>query len=307
VCNVTKPFAIRPWQPCLEDVRAVLQVEEETFRDCPYREEDLMALAREGPLRVWLAWQEGQPAGYASAFPTAGLEGPCWELDLLAARPAFRGQGLAQALIRAALEATPRNAVPRAWVAVGNAPSARAFAGAGFQALPTIHELWTYAIRGLVPRRPDPAWPPAAVVQTAEQVQGWAEGFWGPETGEEQAARVAKLGEQGVVAWLADPIATSNLRGHSSDLGGSAGALALRVQTLHYAGLWLEGWWAKGVGDRAVAALLAHAVEKAKVGGLDEVGVMLPAETSWRDALPAQGYGLVGEYQEFRRPVPPAE
>jgi len=307
VCNVTKPFIIRPWQPCLEDIQAVLQIEEETFRDCPYREEDLMALAQAGPLRVWLAWQGEEPAGYASAFPTAGLEGPRWELDLLAVRPAFRGQGLAQALIRAALEAAPRNAVPRAWVAVGNAPSAHAFARAGFQALPTIHELWTYAIRGLVPRRPDPAWPPVAVVQTPTQVQAWTAGFWRPGAGEEQAARVAKLGEQGVAAWLAGPTASSNLQGHSSDLGGSAGALALRVQTLHYAGLWLEGWWAKEGGSEAVAALLAHAVEEAKAGGLDEVGVMLPAETSWRDALPAQGYGLVGDYQEFRRPVPPGE
>jgi len=279
------PPAIRPWQPTQEDARAVLQVDGETFRQCLYSEEDLVALARGGKVQVWLGFLAGEPVGYICAFRTEGLEGTRWELDLLAVRPAFRRQGWGKALIRAACDAAPPGAQVRAWVAVGNAASQRAFAAAGFQPLPTSCELWAYAIRGLQPRPSDRAWPDIFPVETPEAARAWAEGHGGPV--EALAARLLHLRQAGVVAWLA---------------GREAGVLALPVQTLHYRGLWLEDLWARGPWHPAVPALLFRAVEEAKGQAMDEVGLMLPVGAPWREALPAQGYGLVGTYREYRRP-----
>ncbi|MGC8838547.1 MAG: GNAT family N-acetyltransferase [Anaerolineae bacterium] len=276
-------LTIRLWQPAWEDARAVLQVDGETFRQCPYREEDLVAWAREGKVHVWLGFLGGEPVGYACAFRTEGLEGPRWELDLLAVRPAFRGQGWGRALIRAACQGAPPGAQVRAWVAVGNVASQQAFAAAGFQPLPGSWELWAYAIRGLQPRTPDGAWPRVSPVETPEAAHAWAEGHGGPQ--EALAARLMRLQAMGVVALIA---------------GREAGVLALPVQTLHYRGLWLEDFWTRGPWRQAVPALLFHAVEWAKGQEMDEVGVMLPAGTPWREALPAQGYGLVAAYREWR-------
>ncbi len=279
---------IRLWQPTEEDARALLRVDGETFRQCPYGEGELVTLAREGALHVWLGFLAGEPVGYACAFRTEGLEGPRWELDLLAVRPAFRGRGWGKALIRAACQGAPPGALVRAWVATGNAASQRAFAAAGFQPLPGSCELWAYAIRGLQPRAPDRAWPQISPVETPEMARAWAEGRGGPA--EAIAARLMDLREAGVVAWLA---------------GQEAGLLALPVQTLHYRGLWLEDLWARDPWGRAVAALLFHAVEWAKAQERDEVGIMLPEASPWREALPAQGYGLVAAYREWRHVIRP--
>ncbi|MBC7223192.1 MAG: GNAT family N-acetyltransferase, partial [Anaerolineae bacterium] len=200
------------------------------------------------------------------------------ELDLLAVRPAFRGRGMARSLIQAAMRAAPREARIRAWVALENAPSHRAFAAAGLRPSPEPCELWAYAIRGLRPRPPDPHWPPVLPVQTPEDAQMWAQGHG------VQAARVFALVEQGVMAWLARR---------------EAGVLALPVQTLHYRGLWLEELWVRGPWRSAVPALLFHVVEWAKARELDEVGAMVPQGIPWREAFPAQGYGLVATYREY--------
>lgn len=279
------PLTIRLWQPTVEDARAVLQVDAETFRQCPYSEEDLVAVAREGKVGVWLGFLAGEPVGYACAFRTEGLEGPRWELDLLAVRPAYRGRGWGQALIRAACQAAPSEAQVRAWVAVGNVASQRAFAAAGLQPLPTTCEEWAYAIRGFQPREPDGAWPQVSSVETPEAARAWAEGHGGPM--EAVAARLVHLRQAGVTAWLS---------------GGEAGALALPVQTLHYRGLWLEDLWVRGPWRQAVPALLFHVVEWAKRQEMDEVGLMLPVGAPWREAFPIQGYGLVATYREYRRP-----
>ncbi|MGQ9713725.1 MAG: GNAT family N-acetyltransferase [Anaerolineae bacterium] len=275
---------VRLWQPTLEDARAVLLVDGETFRQCLYGEEDLVALARGGKVHVWLGFLAGEPVGYACAFATEGLEGSRWELDLLAVRPAFRGQGWGKALIRAACTGAVPGSQVRAWVALGNTASQRAFAASGFRPSSAACELWAYAIRGLQPGLPERAWPRVSLVETFGAARAWAEGHGGPV--EAFAARLLGLRQAGVMAWLA---------------GREAGLLALPVQTLHYRGLWLEDLWARGLWHRTVPALLFHVVEEAKRRGMDEVGVMLPADALWRDALPAQGYGLVGTYREYRR------
>jgi hypothetical protein len=89
---------------------------------------------------------------------------------------------------------------------------------------------------------------------------------------------------------------------------GAAGFLTLPVQTLHYRGLWIENLWFHPGGEPGVVALLDHAVEHAKAMQLDDVGIMVPPDTPWRDRLPAQGYGLVAVYRQhlYRQPLRPA-
>ncbi|NLE75394.1 MAG: GNAT family N-acetyltransferase [Chloroflexi bacterium] len=279
-------FHVRPWQAQPVDAQAVLLVDGETFDECPYDEAELTALAASGGLPMWLAWQGPEPLGYVSAFPTEGLAGPRWEIDLLAVRPAFRRQGVAEALLAAAMAARPAEAAARAWVTTRNHGSAAAFGKAGFAAGKTLLELWAYTIRGLQPRPPDPRWPAVRLAASSADRAAWARGFAGREA-PALAARLAALAEGGAHIWLAEADERA------------AGLLALPVQTLHYRGLWLESIWSQGQGS-TVAPLLAWAVELAKAQELDDVGVMLPAEARWRDTLPAEGYSYVDDYQEYR-------
>jgi ribosomal protein S18 acetylase RimI-like enzyme len=116
--------------------------------------------------------------GFADGFTTVSSDGVLrWEVDLLGVQPAYRGRGIAQALIAASVEAGRRAGAvtARALVEIENAPSQAAFRRCGFTASESIYELFVSgeSLRG---RLLEP--PGAHLVSVATLTYGgvWVEG-----------------------------------------------------------------------------------------------------------------------------------
>ncbi len=90
--------------PTQTDMAAVQELLAEYFesvgvvvRDSP---EDIAVLVNENAGGVWLAWVDGVPAGCVVLRPLPGMDAAV-ECKRLYVRPAFRGRGLADALLDA--------------------------------------------------------------------------------------------------------------------------------------------------------------------------------------------------------------
>lgn len=148
----------------------------------------------------------GEVAGFVDSFATRPAPGTVrWEVDLLAVRPAFRGQRLGSALVRAAtaLGAERGASSARALVATGNVASQRAFSAAGYGNDGALHELYLSSGRnGAAPVRD------SLLPVTTFRYEGlWIEPPW---TADRFAAALAALDETGrdvagAVLPLADP------------------------------------------------------------------------------------------------------
>jgi N-acetylglutamate synthase-like GNAT family acetyltransferase len=86
---------------------------------------------------LWVAAEDGEVAGFVSAFVTVAGVGPRrWEVDLIAVRRASQDRGLGTRLIRHVCKAGHARAISltRALIQAENGPSQRAFRNAGFTA-----------------------------------------------------------------------------------------------------------------------------------------------------------------------------
>jgi L-amino acid N-acyltransferase YncA len=93
---------------------------------------------------LWVAAEEDDVAGFASAFLTADKDGKRrWEVDLLAVRHASQGQRLGQRLVEAACADERAHGIPlaRAAIHVDNVASQKTFESAGFATDGEIHKL----------------------------------------------------------------------------------------------------------------------------------------------------------------------
>jgi ribosomal protein S18 acetylase RimI-like enzyme len=271
------PSVVRAFNGSLADAEGLLAVERATFDESPYSAEEIRAMLSQGPQgqQAWLALQGSQVAGFLVAFATHGLQGPSWEMDLLAVHPDAAGRGLATRLIRAGADQGARLAGrARAVVAAENEPSARAFLRAGFHAARPICRLLVLRPGKQVP----PPWPgPDVEVRPAAdpaEVAAWLPGA--PAPGRAPSA--------GLVLLVAD------------EGGQRAGYIELlEVQTLLYRGFWIESLAAAT--DRARAALVQAALAQAAAAGLDEVGAMVPEDDlAWQRALLDAGFHSLGEF-----------
>jgi ribosomal protein S18 acetylase RimI-like enzyme len=96
---------------------------------------------------LWVAEQHEDILGFVSAFLTVAGDGRRrWEVDLIAVRPASRGQGLGTRLIRHACKADQARTASliRALIRVENVPSQRAFERAGFATDGRRHRLFVW-------------------------------------------------------------------------------------------------------------------------------------------------------------------
>lgn len=92
------------------DAEAVRSLLNEAFADDPFHAELSPAAFRESylggrgfdPALWWLAWDEGELAGFMLAFPEHAGDQVGW-LETLAVRPRWRRHGLGEALMRAAI------------------------------------------------------------------------------------------------------------------------------------------------------------------------------------------------------------
>jgi len=283
---------IRPFNDTLDDARGILAVDRATFDECPYTPEQIVHLLTEPcagsePLqgsRVWVAEVEGSVAGFVAAFATRSLSADGWEVDLLAVHPRHQGQGLGAALVgQAVAGATGSGAArARAVTEIENRASCRAFEAAGFRALPQAYHLLRCDVAGAAARPPLPG--AEAVRSLAGKVEVQQVLQLAP-TLPRRAPEVARLLEAGAVTLLAVV------------RGGRVAAFVelLRVQTLLYAGAWLETLVAPQPADMAL--LIAAAVEQVRAEGQDELGCLVAAG-DWRlhHAFIGQGFASLGQY-----------
>jgi ribosomal protein S18 acetylase RimI-like enzyme len=280
---------VRSFDGSLADAEGLLAVERSAFDDCPYDAGQVREMLTGGTQRAWLAIADGGVVGVVIAFPTHGLQGPRWEIDLLAVLPEWRGRGLGTRLIRAASGygmAVARHA--RAAVAADNRTSERAFHRAGYQSAPEACNLLIYRTDDLLPggSTSSPHGSPLGVtVREAESVAEAREGMPDLPALDEHADVCLLLAEQnGRIAGYAELI---------------------QVQTLLYQGIWVESLHAPARAARET--LVNHAVSYASASGLDEIGAMVRSrDWAFRDSLLARGFRSLGEFRWLvaRLPLP---
>lgn len=256
-------------------------VEAATFNESPFSPEEVRGMLTAGPQCCWLAIGDGEVVGFVIGFLTQGLQGYCWEIDLLAVLPAWRGYGLATRLIRAVCAygagLAPR---ARAVTADDNNASQRAFTRAGFLPEPRMCHLLIQRLEGR-----QPASPLTVGVVVREATSG------------------ADLSP-----WLSDPQAPVQRPGlsllvaeHNGELAGYAELI--QVETLLYRGVWIESLAAQSRAARA--ALVREATNRALLAGLEEVGAMVPkTDRSVYQALRAAGFQSLGAFQWLLADLP---
>jgi ribosomal protein S18 acetylase RimI-like enzyme len=273
---------IRAFEGSLADAEGLLAVEKATFDEIPYTAQEIQAMLTGEAQRVWLAVGDDQVVGFVAAFLTSGLFGPSWEIDLLAVKPAWTGQGLGTRLIRKAAAqgmAVARRA--RAVVATDNAASARAFARVGFRRAGNC-DLLIYRPEHHTPR----PWTALGVtIGEVDSVEALVE--WLPEG----AAPRPAIGS-----------ATSLLLAeHQGQPSGYAELLA--VQTLLYQGVWIESLAASN--ELVRLALIHETVNRAATAGLDEIGMMAPEQDlPLRQTLREAGFRSLGSFDWFVADLP---
>ncbi|MEJ2734084.1 MAG: GNAT family N-acetyltransferase [Anaerolineae bacterium] len=283
---------IRRFAGTLADAEGLLAVERATFDESPYSAEQVQAMLTGGAQRAWLAVNGGQVIGFVAAFPTSGLRGPCWEIDLLAVHPEWTGQRLATRLIRTAASGGMQVARrARAAVAGDNAASARAFLRAGFRRVGAC-TLYIHQIKGQSPR----PWTALGVTvreaASLEEAARWLpEDTVSPVSGG-SATRHEPQGEGSAIHLLAE------YHGQPAGYGE-----LIPVQTLLYRGLWIESLVASKQTVRV--ALVNEALTRAISMGLDEIGMMVPeSEPSLQETFLAAGFRSLGDFDWLRADLP---
>ncbi len=279
-------WTIRRFGGTLSDAHGILAVEQQTFDECPYPAQELRERLSRPEQRPWVAEAEGRIVGFLAGLETHGWRGAQLEADLLAVEPAWRGRGIATALLLALRRDAPGDCMLRGAVNLHNPASSGAFSRAGFQPSAPTYDLMLYRIRGRVPR-PLPAWGghihPLRDVREAEQVTALdrdlppADRLWAAS----REPRTTVL----VAAAAGVPVGVAEL---------------LEVHTVLYSGLWLETLLTAPDSQRARGPLIAAAVEIAKERSLDEVGCLVPQQ-SWpsRSALLREGFVPLDAYRTW--------
>jgi L-amino acid N-acyltransferase YncA len=273
---------IRAFDGSLDDAEGLLAVEKATFDEAPYSAKEMQTMLTAGTQRAWLAVGEDQVIGFVTAFLTSGLRGPSWEIDLLAVKPAWTGQGVGTRLIRkAAAQGMAVACQARAVIATDNAASARAFARVGFRRAGNC-DLLIYRPEKSTPQ----PWTALAVtIGEVDTVGSLAQ--WLPKG----AAPLAGVGN-GTSLLLAE---------HHGQPSGYAELL--EVQTLLYEGVWIESLVASN--DLVRAALIHETVNRAVAAGLDEIGMMAPEQDlPLRQTLRKAGFRSLGSFDWFSADLP---
>lgn len=249
-------------------------VEAATFDESPYSPDEVCGMLTGGRQQAWLAIAEGQVVGFVIGFVTQGMQGSCWEIDLLAVLPAWRGHGLATRLIRAACAYGAQSAPwARAVIADDNAASTHAFMRAGFRPLPEMCHLLIRRLDGLQPRRSV-----TLGVTVSDATQDTDLSRWLP----------------GLQALPQSPGLSVLAALQNGEVTGYAELI--QVETLLYRGVWIESLVAQS--RVALAALVSEATSRALAAGLDEIGAMvLESDEAGLQALRAAKFRSLGAFQ----------
>ena len=284
-------FAILPYNHSLAHLDAIKSVAVETLgmpADLdPIRLGDSLALPHQ---HAWLAFANGQPAGFVSAFETLSLGGSRFEIDLLGVSRSVQGQGLGGALVAQALAGGWAASAARAVVRLDNLPAEAVFLRAGFEPqLPTMDLLVQSPPRPLLASDDaDPIVRPATVADLPALARHWPERFPAVERWAELLAQPAFAV---LVAW--------------EDVQPRGFVELLEVNTLTYRGAWIEAL----VAEPGYEDILARAGGRwACKRGLHLIGALVaPDRPATAGALAGLGYLSVGRYRPFSRVRPGEE
>lgn len=279
---------VRPFDGSLEDAQGIIQIDRQTFGDCDYAPEYIVALQADPRQSAWVAAQEGHIVGFVSAFCTHSFSLDCWEIDELAVLPACQGQGIGTRLVEAALrggKASPGVQRTRALIATRNLASQRAFAKNGFSPEREAH-LLLYEVSGRAPR---PASEDGPTIRQAT-----------PDDTQEIAA-LTEIDPERVREQIARTDNTYLLAQHAGRILGIVELI--EVRTLQYHGMWLEAIALHRSNSEVAKVLFGAAVEKAKRHpDIDLIGYVAPPQMEWLyTACVSQGYHKVDEYKVYAR------
>ncbi len=279
------PYKIRRARPQLQDAARLQRLEAATLGDSDLSAEEMCATLARPEQAVFFAELDDALVGFCATFETAIPEGRRLELDMLGVAEAHRGRGIAQALVRCAMQEASLRGIRsfRAVVATDNAASVSVFARCGLSYGPRPRQMLAYALRGHAPLPYLPeGWRREAAPAAGTATQGWPKAL----------AEYSGLPEYELIC----------LR----DAAGQpvACGVFLRVHTLAYEGLWIEAYWARH--ERAWRALARAAVEEAKAAQLDEVGLLFEGsiESPLLWAWVEEGYQRRGAYWIYTQNEP---
>lgn len=275
-------WQIRRAAPTEFDARRLHALEASTLGDSDLTPEEMRIVLSRPEQHVYFAEAQDQLVGFCAAFETAAPHGPRLELDMLGVAASHRGRGIAQALVRRAVQEAQARGV-RSWravVATDNVASARVFGRCGLAPEPEPREMLVYTPRGAVPQAYLPrGWREDALPPISSGAEPWPEAL----------RRYRGLPQH-------DLLCLRNAAGRLE-----AGAALLTVHTIAYDGLWVEAHWARQ--EQGMRALARAAVERAKAAALDEVGLLLErgddASRLW--LWVEEGYRRAGAYWIYTR------
>ncbi|MGM0401025.1 MAG: GNAT family N-acetyltransferase [Chloroflexota bacterium] len=273
-----KDCIIRRAKPELDDARALLAVEHESLGDSPYSPCQVVSVLARPEHYAYLAFVKDEAAGFCSCIQTPlGREGQL-EIDMLGVVAGHRRRGIGSSLIALGVRKAVGRGVRsfRAVAAADNVASQRAFQEIGFTRESAV-DMMVYEVRGRTP------------LSFLPQGWTWRTFFAGSLRAPTLSQTFEATGPGREVHHLQD--ARGNL---------VAAAECLQVQTMAYAGLWVEEFEAP---SRRTAEWMARALaERAKALDVDEVGYLIPHQGASETpiSLVAAGYENVGEYLVLR-------
>ncbi|MGQ9855099.1 MAG: GNAT family N-acetyltransferase [Candidatus Oleimicrobiaceae bacterium] len=291
-----RAWSVRRLANSLADADGILSVEKETIGECPYTPEELLARLTAPDQRVWLAEAGSRIVGFLAGLCTPGLGNSHVEADLLAVHPAWRGKGIATALLTALRRDAAGVPELRGAVRPANLPSSRAFARAGFRPFGEVCDLLLYRILGRVPRA-TPAW--GGTVRRLSK----------PEEAFQAEALAPELLPPAEHIYKACQQPSLTLLGAFTSQGLAGVIELVEVHTLLYSGLWLESAHARLGQAPVLAALSAAAIELAKERDLDSVGCLVPqSQSHLRETLRREGFVPLDSYRIWKAtPLPAGE
>jgi GNAT superfamily N-acetyltransferase len=267
--------------PCLKTAQSILAIEAVSLQDSRYTPDKVVdILAAEGH-RAYMAYEGSHAVGFCSCFITFWADGAQLEVDMLGVVPEHRGRSVAKAMVGQALADAQAKDIgrARAIVEVSNSASQGVFRHLGFV--------------------PDAGWR-AGCSDRPVGVQMLVYDLVDTPPPDDEALSKGWRIEQHTQDHGAELWRLCDERGRRL-----AEAETQQVQTLSYAGLWLEALWADT--PAALRAMTHMILREAARRGLDEVGCLAAHEAAANGEIALEHNELwsnwirVGWYQIWKK------
>lgn len=137
---------IREFCHTIEDARQLKEIDQLTFRDCPYNEMEIIEIAKDPRNTIWVAEIDGRIVGFISLLQVQTLHYKGLWVDLIAVVPSYQNMGIAGKLLAYGKKFGEILDVDfvSGLVAANNPGSQKAFKKSGFQPLEKDFHLFIF-------------------------------------------------------------------------------------------------------------------------------------------------------------------